>query len=68
MDTKLVHIFLEVGAGVGKTQGAKAVYESVTRYYNTQPGESPDNLHIVNLAPAGMATWKIKSNTIHSAL
>ena len=32
-------MFLEGGAGVGKTQCAKAIYESVNRYFGCKPGE-----------------------------
>ena len=33
-----MYIFIEGGAGVGKTKAAKAIYESMNRFYSTQPG------------------------------
>ena len=40
--TEAMHIFIEGGAGVGKTRVGKAIYESIERYYSSQPGKGPD--------------------------
>ena len=39
--TEAMHIFIEGGAGVGKTRVAKAIYECIERYYSSQPGKGP---------------------------
>ena len=61
-------IFLENGAGVGKTQCAKAIYESVNRYFGYKPGEDPNIITTQLLLPIGMAAYLIGGNTIHSGL
>ena len=38
-----LHIFIEGGAGVRKTHVAKAIYQSMERFYGAQPGEDLDN-------------------------
>ena len=63
-----MHIFIEGGAGAGKTKAAKAIYESINRFYRTQPGVYPDQVHCIVLAPTGMAAYHMKGNTIHSSL
>ena len=63
--TEPMHIFTEGGAGVGKTKTAKAIYESMNRFYRTQPGVDPDQVHCIVLAPTGMAAYHVKGNTIH---
>ena len=64
---ELIHSFIEDGAGVGK-KVAKALYGALAKYYNTQPGENFNNLHIIITAPIGMPAYHIKGNTIQSAL
>ena len=66
--TEPMHIFIEGGAGVGKTKAAKAIHESMNRFYRTQPGVDPDQVHCIVLAPTGMAAYHVKGNTIHSGL
>ena len=66
--TEPMHIFIEGGAGVGKTEAAKAIYESMNRFYITQPGVDPDQVHCIVLGPTGMAAYHVKGNTIHSGL
>ena len=63
-----IHIFIEGGAGVGKTQVARAIYQSIEQFYSKQPGENPDDSHVAILAPTGMAAYHINGNTIHSGL
>ena len=66
--TEAMHIFIEGGAGVGKTRVGKAIYESIERYYSSQPGKGPDQKYCILLAPTGMAAYHLKGNTIHSGL
>ena len=66
--TEAMHIFIEGGAGVGKTRAAKAICESMNRFYKAQPGTNPDQLHSIVLAPTGMAAYQVKGNTIHTGL
>ena len=61
-----MHIFIEGGAEVGKTKAAKAIYESMNRFYRTKPWVDPDQVHCIVLAPTGMAAYHVKGNTIHS--
>ena len=61
-------IFIEGGAGVGKMQVAKVIYHSLEKFYSSQPGENPDDIHAIILAPTGMAAYDINGNTIHGGL
>jgi hypothetical protein len=61
-------IFLEGGAGVGKTMCARGLHETIRRFYSTQPGECADMVPVLVLAPTGMAAYHIQGNTIHSGL
>ena len=63
-----MHIFSAGGAGVGKTKAAKPIYESMNRFYRTQSGVDPDQVHCIVLAQTGMAAYHVKGNTIHSGL
>ena len=65
IQTDLLYIFIEGGAGVGKMQLAKAIYQSVEQYYSTEPGENPDDIHAIVLAPTGMAAYHINGYTSH---
>ena len=51
-----------------KPKAAKAIYESMNRFYRTQPGVDPDQVHCIVLAPTGIAAYHVKGNTIHSGL
>ena len=66
--TEPIYIFIEGGAGVGKTKATKAIYESMNRFYRTQPGTNPDQLYCIVLAPIGIPAYHVKGNTIHSGL
>ena len=60
-------IFIEGGAGVGKTLLGHALCETITRY--KKKAGSPDNSeHILILAPTGMAAYHIKGTTFHTGL
>ena len=61
-------IFLEGGAGVGKVQCAKVIYESVKRYFGCKPGEDANIITTQQLVPTGMAAYLIGGNTVHSGL
>ena len=63
-----LYTFLTGGAGVGKSQVLKALYNALLRYYSTVPGNDPDDTHILLMAPTGKAAYGIKGTTIHSAL
>ena len=66
--TEPLHIFIEGGAGVRKICVAKAIYQSMERFYGTQPGENPDKMGCMLLAPTGMASYNGKGSTLQSAL
>ena len=51
--TDPMYIFIEGGAGVEKTKAAKAIYESMNRFYRAQLGTNPDQLHCIVLAQQG---------------
>ena len=63
-----VNLFLSGGAGVGKSTVTNALYEALTRYFNRVPGENPDHISVLKLAPTGKAAFNINGNTIHSGL
>ena len=58
---------LSGGAGVGKSTVTSALYEALTRYLNSVPGENPDEAKVLKVAPTGKAAFNIKGNTLHSA-
>lgn len=37
------------------------------RYLNSVPGENPDEVKVLKVAPTGKAAFNIKGNTLHSA-
>ncbi|KAJ8041127.1 ATP-dependent DNA helicase PIF1 [Holothuria leucospilota] len=63
-----LYVFLTGGAGVGKSQVLKGLYNALLRYYSAVPGNDPDDTHILLMAPTGKAAYGIKGNTIHCAL
>ena len=63
-----LHLFLSGGAGVGKSTVTNALYEALVRYLNSIPGENPDQIKVLKVAPTGKAAFNIKGNTLHSAL
>ena len=63
-----LHIFIEGGTGVGKACVAKAIYQSMEKFYGAQPGEDPDKTHCIVLAPTGMTPYHVKGNTLYSGL
>ena len=58
---------LSGGAGVGKSTVTNALYETLVRYLNSVPGENPDEVKVLKVAPTGKAAFNIKGNTLHSA-
>ena len=63
-----LRVFLSGGAGVGKSTVTNALFEAVTRYLNSAPGENPDEIKVLKLAATGKAAFNMSGNTIHSAL
>jgi len=42
-------------------------YQALHRYFNTIPGEIPENMEVLKAAPTGKAAFHIKGNTLYSA-
>ena len=61
-------IFIEGGAGVGKTLLGHALCETITRFHIKKAGNADNNEHILILAPTGMAAYHIKGTTFHTGL
>ena len=61
-------IFIEGGAGVGKTLLGPALCETITRFYKKKAGSPDNNEHNLILAPTGMAAYHIKGTTFHTGL
>ena len=61
-------IFIEGGAGVGKTLLGRALCETITRFHRRQAGTPGNNEHILILSPTGMAAYHIKGTTFHTGL
>ena len=62
-----LRLFLSGGAGVGKSTVTNALYEALIRYLNSVPGENPDEVKVLKVAPTGKAAYNIGGNTLHSA-
>jgi len=60
-------LFLTGGAGVGKSTVINALYEALIKHYNSMPGENPDDIKVLKVAPTGKAAFNIRGNTLHSA-
>jgi ATP-dependent exoDNAse (exonuclease V) alpha subunit len=60
------HYFITGGAGTGKTQTIKALFQSLTRHYRSTPSEdiSPE---ILIVSFTGMAAHNVSGMTAHSA-
>ena len=61
-------IFIEGGAGVGKTLLGHALCETITRFHKKKAGNADNNEHILILAPTGMAAYHKKGTTFHRGL
>ena len=59
-------IFIEGGAGVGKTLLGCALCETITRFHKKKAGNADNNENI--LAPTGMLAYHIKGTTFHTGL
>ena len=66
--TQPMYTFLTGGAGVGKSQVLRALYNALAKYYSSQPGTNPDDIQVLLMAPTGKAAHNIRGNTIHSTL
>ena len=58
-----MYIFLEGGAGVGKTQVANALNASMNRSFRKSHTEDPNGNYTMVLAPTGIAAYHVKGNT-----
>ena len=67
-NSEQMFIFVEGGAGVGKTVLGHALCETIVRYYRKQPGHEDTGKYILILAPTGMAAYHIKGTTFHTGL
>ena len=56
-------LFLSEGAGVGKSTVTNALSETLTRYLNSIPGENPDEVKVLKVAPTGKAAILISRET-----
>ena len=65
---KPFYYFLSGGAGVGKSQLIKSLYQAALKYYNSKAGENFNEVKILLLASTGKAAFGIKGSTIHSTL
>ena len=62
-------LFLSGGAGVGKSTVTNALYEALVRYLNSVPGENPDEVKVLKVAPTGKVTLDAdRLNTIRAQL
>ena len=67
-NSEQMFLFIEGGAGVGKTVLGHALCETIVRYYRKQPGHVDSGKYILVLAPTGMAAYHIKGTTFHTGL
>lgn len=65
--TDPLYHFLSGGAGVGKSVLLKALYQALVKHFSHQPGENPDDVHILICAPTGKAAFNVGGCTVHSA-
>ena len=63
-----MYIFIEGGAGVGKTQLANALNASINRSFRKRHTEDPSGNYTMVLTPTGVAAYHVKGNTLHSGL
>ncbi|XP_070537059.1 uncharacterized protein [Ptychodera flava] len=66
--TDPLHVFVTGGAGVGKSVVLKSLYQVLLKHLSSRPGENPDTVLLLLMAPTGKAAYNIKGSTIHSAL
>ena len=66
-DNDPLRLFLSGGVGVGKSTVTNALYEALSRNLSSVPGENPDEVKVLKVAPTGKAAFNIKGNTLHSA-
>ena len=46
----------------------KAVHEALVRYFNSNPGQNPEDFTVLKVALIGKAAFIIRGNAVHSAL
>ena len=59
-------LFLSGGAGVGKSHVISALFQTLQRYFSSEPGHSPNHLEILICAPTGRAAYHVNGSTLHS--
>ena len=64
---KPIHLFLTGGAGTGKTFTAKAIFQSLVRYYNAEMDYDPLQLKGLITAYTGKAAFNAGGVTLHFA-
>lgn len=65
---KPIHLFLTCGAGTGKTFTAKAIFQSLIRFYNMEMNYDPLQLKGLITAYTGKADYNAGGVTLHCAL
>ena len=65
-DEKL-YMFITGGAGTGKSQVVKALYQFLLRHLCSTEGQNPEDIRIQIVAPSGFAAYIVKGSTLHSA-
>lgn len=58
--------FLTGGAGVGKSLVISALFQVLSRIFNSNPESNPDQPAILLCAPTGKAAYNIRGKTLHS--
>ena len=61
-----IYDFIAGSAGVGKSILIEAITQTTLRYYNSIPGNNPNDISILLCAYTGQAAFNIKGITLHS--
>lgn len=54
------------GADVGKSHVISALFQTLQRYFSSEPGHSPEHPEILIYAPTGRAAYHVNGSTLHS--
>ena len=60
-----MYLFINGGAGVGKSRLIKAINQTLIRHENRIPGHNPDNISVLITAYTGKAANLIGGMTLH---
>ena len=66
-DKQFFH-FVNGGAGVGKSTLIKAIYQSLLRFFDSQPGSNSKAIRAAICSPTGKAAALLDGMTLHSFL